>query len=242
MTDTATLLAENERVLVTGAQGFVGRYLINEWLEADPSASIAGVGRSPGQRSSFSHKLSWGSTSLRAPLPDLMQASLGAERYVYHEVDMCDRAALTRLLQEFNPTTVVHLAKKARKREVVFRYDVAFADGTVVGFNSRNGDRDEVEFARRLASGAVGTELLDDALRGFVALAEEHGFIPLVTYTPDTDYSGQDSFEYTVSDGQGNEITCVVWINVRSGEMVVITTGSTSPGEGSLPMAARVSD
>ena len=36
----------------------------------------------------------------------------------------------------------------------------------------------------------------------------------LVTYTPDTDYTGVDSFQYTVTDTNGTSLPAVVTINV----------------------------
>ena len=41
-----------------------------------------------------------------------------------------------------------------------------------------------------------------------------------VTYTPDTDWDGEDSFTYTVSDGNGGTDTVTVYVNVILGETV----------------------
>ena len=40
----------------------------------------------------------------------------------------------------------------------------------------------------------------------------------LFTYTPNTGYTGSDSFEYTISDGQGGTATATVNITVTPGE------------------------
>lgn len=77
-----------------------------------------------------------------------------------------------------------HLAVQSNKREIDFKYEVTLADGSKVGMNSRNGDREEVEFARMLVSGAIGPSLFDEALERFMDLSREHGFVPLVLYTP----------------------------------------------------------
>jgi len=37
-----------------------------------------------------------------------------------------------------------------------------------------------------------------------------------VTYTPDKDYSGSDSFSYTISDGNGRTYTATVDVTVNS--------------------------
>ena len=47
----------------------------------------------------------------------------------------------------------LHLANKAEKREIEFSYAIEFPDAVSLEFNSRNGDRDEVQFARRLREG-----------------------------------------------------------------------------------------
>lgn len=82
------------------------------------------------------------------------------------------------------------------RKEVVFGYDVTFPDGTVMELNSKNGDKDEVQFARRLADGLVSPQFLDDALDRFAELAESHGFAPVLVYTPSawSAYSGMSRF------------------------------------------------
>jgi hypothetical protein len=64
-----------------------------------------------------------------------------------------------------------------------FRYTLELEDGPVP-FNVENRDRDEVVFARRLADRQVSLELWEPALRTFVELARDHGFTPVVAYTP----------------------------------------------------------
>jgi len=86
----------------------------------------------------------------------------------------------------------------SREEEVVdFHYDVTFADGQVVSFNSRNADRDEVLFARLLADGRLGTELFEEPLEGYAAMAREHGFVPVLIYSPSayTAYEALSEFE-----------------------------------------------
>jgi hypothetical protein len=87
----------------------------------------------------------------------------------------------------------VHVASyAARKSEIDFRYEVGFPDGEILEFNSDNGDRDEVQYARWLAEGQLGTDLFDEALESFVALAREERFVPLVVYIP----SAYTAFEH----------------------------------------------
>lgn len=76
-----------------------------------------------------------------------------------------------------------------------FRYTVRANDLTVQ-FNPENSDLDEVTYAKRLRAGEVGLELFQDALENFVTLAGEHGFIPVVTYTPSAYTAYADSVEF----------------------------------------------
>lgn len=80
--------------------------------------------------------------------------------------------------------TAWHLAVSAEKREIEFRYTVRFPEGRELEFNTNNADRDEVMFARRLREGQLGPELMDDGLTAFLALSRQHGFVPVVVYTP----------------------------------------------------------
>ncbi len=101
------------RVLVTGAQGFIGRYTVARWLAADPQVEIVGVGRSP-RLDGFTHFVHRGSTRVRAPLPHALRAPLADARHRYERVDMLDRPALMDLLRSVRPDVVVHLATSLR--------------------------------------------------------------------------------------------------------------------------------
>ena len=70
------------------------------------------------------------------------------------------------------------------KNEIDFRYDISFPDGNTVTFNSRNGDLDEVTYARWLVRDGVGVDLFEPPLQKLVALGREHGFTPIVVYIP----------------------------------------------------------
>ena len=64
-----------------------------------------------------------------------------------------------------------------------FRYRFDFA-GQQVPFNLENTDLSEVKHARALKEGRISTEAFTGALERFVALAHEHGFRPVVSYSP----------------------------------------------------------
>lgn len=105
------------RYLVTGAQGFVGRYFIAATLEDDRAAEVLGIGRSARRDDIFTHNVRFGTTSVPAPLPESLRAAAVDGRYRYEVVDICDRRALTDLVRGFQPDVVMHLASGLRDDE-----------------------------------------------------------------------------------------------------------------------------
>lgn len=101
------------RVLVTGAQGFIGRHVVADWLRSDADAVVMGVGRSPRQDDHFTHSVTWKGATVPAPL-SLDARAPAAHRSLYAQLDVTDTTGLTRLLQEFRPDVVVHLAGALR--------------------------------------------------------------------------------------------------------------------------------
>ena len=96
------------RVMVTGAQGFVGRHLVQRWLAADPDARVLGVGRSV-RREGFTHAAG---RATEAPLPGGFEDH--GDRYAYCRGDVSERARLCELLLGFRPDVVIHLATVLR--------------------------------------------------------------------------------------------------------------------------------
>ena len=47
------------RIVITGAQGFLGRYLVADALESDIDVQILGLGRSPRSDDHFTFDLAW---------------------------------------------------------------------------------------------------------------------------------------------------------------------------------------
>lgn len=104
------------RVLLTGAQGFIGRYTAARWLAAHPDVEIVGIGRSP-RREGFTHFVHRGEARVRAPLPRTLRPALADPRYRYERLDLLDRPALVALLRAARPDVIVHLATSLRDED-----------------------------------------------------------------------------------------------------------------------------
>lgn len=97
------------RYLITGAQGFVGRYLTSRILDLDESSQVLGIGRSSRVDGFFTHTISMGCGQGCAPLPPDLNASFG-ERYRYQDVSLLDTVRLREILRAFQPQCIFHLA------------------------------------------------------------------------------------------------------------------------------------
>jgi nucleoside-diphosphate-sugar epimerase len=101
----------NATLLVTGAQGFVGRWLVREALAGERFAHVAGTGRSA-RRDGFTHRATLGPHAVAAPLPPALRAA--PHICAYAACDVRDEDGLTALLQRERPRAVVHLASALR--------------------------------------------------------------------------------------------------------------------------------
>ncbi len=104
------------RVLITGAQGFVGRYLVSHLLTADGRAKIFGVGRSPSLQHVFTHKVRLGRFEIPAPLPAELRLP-SSDCYGYAQVDIRQKSQMVAVLREFQPNIIIHLASSLRGTE-----------------------------------------------------------------------------------------------------------------------------
>jgi nucleoside-diphosphate-sugar epimerase len=101
-------------LVVTGAQGFLGRYVVRRWLAHDPAATVVGVGRSPALAGVFTHDLSGPRGREPAPVPDGLRVTSTDPRVAYHRLDLDDTTGLEALLQDVRPVAVVHCAGALR--------------------------------------------------------------------------------------------------------------------------------
>jgi len=97
-------------VLITGAQGFVGRYLAAALLR-DGRNEVIGLGRSSAHPARFTHQVSVNRILLPAPVP-LGIRPCGNYRYV--QLDLTDEAAVHALIAQIRPSIVFHLAGSLR--------------------------------------------------------------------------------------------------------------------------------
>ncbi|MGB6644980.1 MAG: NAD-dependent epimerase/dehydratase family protein [Candidatus Cybelea sp.] len=101
------------RTLITGSQGFVGRYLVAALLASDPEIRILGVGRSQ-LCSTFTHRITLPSARIPAPLPAGLGRLSNDRRYEYVTSNIRDHSAMRAILREFRPDVIFHLASGLR--------------------------------------------------------------------------------------------------------------------------------
>ena len=102
------------RVLVTGAQGFVGRYLVRTLLATRKHIVVVGTGRSPREDARFTHRIDCRGQSVPAPLPAELLESAADDRYRYVAVDVEREQDISQFLEEFRPQWIIHLASALR--------------------------------------------------------------------------------------------------------------------------------
>jgi nucleoside-diphosphate-sugar epimerase len=101
------------RYLVTGAQGFAGRFTCAEILRRDSAAIVYGTGRSAANDSAFTHAVTWRGQRLQAPLTADLRSPDPA-RYRYVSSDLRDGDAVEQLVAQSAPDVVVHLAAASK--------------------------------------------------------------------------------------------------------------------------------
>ena len=101
-----------KRVIVTGAQGFLGRYMVDALLR-NTDAIVLGIGRSQRNDTVFTHYIHIDRKRISAPLP-LELHCVDDARYDYRSIDVRSAEAIDALLAAWIPDTIVHLASGLR--------------------------------------------------------------------------------------------------------------------------------
>ncbi|WP_026896979.1 NAD-dependent epimerase/dehydratase family protein [Daejeonella oryzae] len=100
-----------KRVLITGSQGFLGRYLTSSLLAEFEDIQILGIGRSEEIPRSFTHSVHIkGNILSNAPLPDELLKLLENDKYRYLQANILDKTKIEDVMLDFNPTEIIHLA------------------------------------------------------------------------------------------------------------------------------------
>lgn len=97
--------------------------------------------------------------------------------------------------------------------ETDFRYRVEYPELTV-DYNVKNVGSGEVLYAHRLRSQEVDLEIFSGPLTSFVELSREHGFVPIVTYTP----SAYTTYSENVVFDDGALTSLMPWFSGRQRE------------------------
>ncbi len=105
-------------------------------------------------------------------------------------------------------------------------FPVAVDDSTrVLGINTANNRIDVLANDLKGSTGVVTIVTASQGSRGFTAIDRGVSALPdddVITYTPNTNFSGFDQFTYTIEDGRGIQSTATVTVRVG-------TAGSTTP-------------
>ncbi|MDF1809495.1 MAG: GDP-mannose 4,6-dehydratase [Phycisphaerales bacterium] len=116
-------MIENERIVVTGAAGFIGSHLCRALLAQ--GASVVGV-------DNFDPYYSRERKDLNL---DTISKSDRANRFEFYEIDVCDQSAITDVLKAQDTTGIVHLAAKAGVRPSIAD-PVGYSKANVLGTQS----------------------------------------------------------------------------------------------------------
>lgn len=100
-----------KRVLITGSQGFLGRYVTAALLRETEDIQVLGIGRSERMDGYFTHTLRVRNEQLyKAPLPSDISLALISGRYRYLTVDVLNKKKIEQVIVDFSPTEIIHLA------------------------------------------------------------------------------------------------------------------------------------
>lgn len=102
-------------LLVLGAQGFLGRHIVSQWLAADPAHRVVAVGRSPRSATHFTQSVRFRGGERRMPLPaELTVSPEDFHRISYRMGDVTRPDVTDELMSQYPIDAVVHAAAALR--------------------------------------------------------------------------------------------------------------------------------
>ena len=107
-------MSDAPTLLLSGAQGLLGRELARQWLARDADARVVGFGRSDRLRDRYPYDLDVQGRQVPAGLPVLLRGIEADERYDYRRCDVTDADAVAALVASVRPDVVVHAAAALR--------------------------------------------------------------------------------------------------------------------------------
>jgi len=102
------------RFLVTGAQGFLGRHVVDHLLARGGPVRVLGIGRSNRLDDHYTHTLRWLGADVLAPLPPALRSDAADPRYEYALLDLRNSDDVASRLDDFQPDVVIHAAAALR--------------------------------------------------------------------------------------------------------------------------------
>lgn len=102
-------------LLVLGAQGFLGRHIVSQWLAVDPANLVVAVGRSARSATHFTQTVRFRGLERRMPLPaDLTVSPEDLHRITYYRGDVARPEVMDEVLTRHPIDAVVHAAASLR--------------------------------------------------------------------------------------------------------------------------------
>src|SRR5437764_2248419 len=101
-------------IVVTGAQGFIGRYVVATLLAEEVVSQVIGLGRSARCPKHFTHSVHCDGALVRAQLTRELETLENDGRYTYVSTDLVNAAAVQECVNRLKPGLVIHLAGSLR--------------------------------------------------------------------------------------------------------------------------------
>jgi NDP-hexose 4-ketoreductase len=103
-------------LLLTGAQGFLGRHVAVSWLRSHSDGRVVGLGRSAHDVAHFTygHRLPGGAGETRAALPPAVAGLAAHPAWSYRRVDLTVPLLVREVVRDVQPTAVIHSAAALR--------------------------------------------------------------------------------------------------------------------------------